>query len=97
MRERTHDHRSGPTIRKAHSISRINFSRSTPALPTHNTETGNYDESGTMDEESVTTRPRSATEDGIEFSSSEAHTVDFSSSEQFADDEDDEDDDDDEE
>ena len=50
-----------------------------------------------MDEESVTTRPRSATEDGIEFSSSEAHTVDFSSSEQFADDEDDEDDDDDEE
>lgn len=76
-------------MRKTQSISRISFSQSTPMLPTHNPETGEYEQ---VVEEIPTTRPRSATDD---FSSSEQFTdsganMDFSSSEQFADDEDEE-------
>lgn len=77
-------------MRKTQSVSRICFSQSTPMLPTHNPETGEYEQlSG---EEMPATRPRSATDD---FSSSEQFTdsganMDFSSSEQYADDEDEE-------
>lgn len=87
MREPIRDHKSGPAaIRKAQSVSRITFSQSTPALPTHHIPEPTEDDTLPGAEEAVTTRPRSATEDLIEFSDSNAPGA-FSSSEQFADDE----------